>query len=131
MRVVFTPPTTIGNHFHFKDKTPFLLQSLVVYLIRCAGCDDFYIGKTARCLTRRILEHKKGIGNEEMKSALYKHHMETGHTINYDEIKILAKAATDNQLLLKEMLLIDKLKPTLNVQKKSALFSLVIGSNLK
>ena len=64
-RLMFTPPSKIANLFPFKDKTPFGLQSLVVYKIGCLNCSDFYVGKTARCLIRRIDEHKKGIGTDE------------------------------------------------------------------
>ena len=128
-RVMFTAPTTLANLFSFKDKTPFLLRSLVVYKVACSECSDFYIGKTARCLIRRIEEHKHGTGKDEYISSLYKHSTSTGHKIDYENVEILDKASTDNKLLLKKMLHINKLKPTLNKQKKSALFTLIIGNN--
>ena len=128
-RLMFTPPTSISNLFSFKDKTPFGLQSLVVYKIGCKNCSDFYIGKTARCLVRRIEEHKKGLGTDDYKSALYKHSIDHGHSIDYDNVEILDKASNDKKLLLKEMLYINKLNPTLNKQKNSCLFSLIIGKN--
>ena len=128
-RLMFTPPSKIANLFPFKDKTPFGLQSLVVYKIGCLNCSDFYVGKTARCLIRRIDEHKKGVGTDEYKSALYKHSIDHGHTIDYENVEILGMADSDRKLLLKEMLFINKLKPTLNTQKNSCLFSLIIGKN--
>ena len=64
-RVMFTAPTTLANLFSFKDKTPFLLRSLVVYKVACSECSDFYIGKTARCLIRRIEKHKQSTGKDE------------------------------------------------------------------
>ena len=126
---MFNCPATLSNMFSFKDKTPVLLRSLVVYQINCHDCKDFYIGKTARCLIRRIVEHKKGIGKGDYQSAFFKHALEKGHTIDYEGIEILDKASSDHKLLLKEMLHINKLKPTLNRQKNSSLFSLIIGRN--
>jgi len=73
--------------------------------------------------TPGIKEHKLGSGIEEYKSALFKHTRSTGHKIDYNSPVILDKASNDNKLLLKEMLHINRLKPTLNKQKKSALFN--------
>ena len=79
---MFTCPKTIGNMFSHKDKTPSLLRSLVVYKIKCKDCNDFYIGKTARCLIRRLNEHKKGKGDDENKSSLFKHSVDKNHEID-------------------------------------------------
>ena len=127
-RVMFTCPTTLGKMFSFKEKTPNDLRSLLVYKINCSNCNDFYIGKTSRCLIRRIHEHKSGTGTGDYKSSLYKHSQDTGHVIDYNNVEILDTASSDHKLLLKEMLYINKLKPTLNKQTKSSLFSLIIGS---
>ena len=129
LKIMFTCPTTIGNIFKFKDKTPEHLKSLVVYRIKCKDCGDFYVGKTSRCICRRVIEHQKGTGVGEYKSSLFKHAKNTGHSINYENVEIIDGASSDHKLLLKEMLHINKLKPQLNVQKKSALFSLIIGNN--
>ena len=114
--------------FSFKEKTPLTLQSLVVYRMNCLDCNEFYVGKTSRCLQRRVKEHRLGTGTEEYKSALFKHARSTGHRIDYNNPVILDKASNDNKLLLKEMLQINRLKPTLNTQKKSALFNMIIGN---
>jgi len=103
--------------FSFKYKTPVLLQSLVVYRIGCQDCKKFFIGKTARFLIRRMAEHKNGTGKGDYQSALHKHALEIKHAIDYDGIEVLYKANSDHKLLLKEMLYINKLKPTLNKQK--------------
>ncbi len=67
---------------------------------------------------QRIAEHKNCIGKgDSYQSALYKHALENKHTIDYEGIEILDKANSDHKLLLKEMLYINKLKPTLNRQK--------------
>ena len=55
-------------------------------------------------------------------------HAKSGHRIDWENIEILDKAKDRWRLLLKEMLHINKLKPQLNVQKSSKLFSLIIGT---
>ena len=67
-----------------------------------------------RCLRkRRIEEHSYGIGSEDIQSSLFKHHKNSGHKIDYNKPIILDKTSSDNKLLLKEMLDINRLKPTL------------------
>ena len=101
LKVLFTCPNTISKLFSFKEKTPLTLQSLVVYRMNCLDCNEFYVGKTSRCLQRRVKEHRLGTGTEEYKSALFKHARSTGHRIDYNNPVILDKASNDNKLLLK------------------------------
>jgi hypothetical protein len=49
-----------------------------------------------------------------------------GHEIDFDNVVILDRADSVKKLELKEMLYIRKLKPTLNKQKESELFTLII-----
>ena len=58
---------------------------------------------------------------------LHTHTQQFNHSIDYDKVKIIDKASNNHQLLLKEMLHIDKLKPELNKQKHSYTNSLIIG----
>ena len=124
IRVMFKTPLTIGMLFPFKDKTPFLLRSNIVYRISCKTCNAFYIGKTNRCLGIRLDEHKKS-----KESSVHLHQEQSGHEIDWDSIRIIDKADKELKLLLKEMLHINKQKPNLNVQKKSYVFSMMIGKN--
>jgi hypothetical protein len=126
-RVVLVCPATISNFFPFKNKTPLQLRSKVVYKITCKTCNEFYIGETVRCLCRRIHEHKECAESSTYHSSVYKHQEEKGHIIDFEGLEILDSASNVHKLRLKEMLHIIKLKPKLNVQKKSALFSLLIG----
>ena len=89
--IIFKTPFEIGNLFPFKDKTPFYCRSLVVYKVKCNNCDDFYIGKTKRCIGVRIEEHQEPKSN----SSILKHANETGHIINWNQIEILDKADND------------------------------------
>lgn len=126
LKVVFKAPKEIKDLFKFKDKIRTEMKSHVVYKIKCKDCDSFYIGKTKRQLLVRIGEHQSGKGKEENISALYKHHKQTNHRINYEEFEILDQADSDRKLLLKEMLHIKRLIPDLNVQKETKLNSLII-----
>ena len=126
LKVVFKAPSEIKNLFNFKDKIINSKKSNVVYRVNCADCGSFYIGKTKRQLVVRLEEHKKGVGQEEYKSALFKHQKQTGHKIDYEGVEVLDSADSDRKLLLKEMLLINLHKPDLNTQVKSELFRLIL-----
>jgi hypothetical protein len=62
----------------------------------------------------RLEEHKKTSA-----SALQQHHLTKGHTIDYEGVKIIDRADSDRKLQIKELLYIDKLKPSLNTQLNS------------
>ena len=51
-----------------------------------------------------------------------------GHRIDWDDMQVIDSARDDRRLLLKEMLYINKLKPELNIQRSTKLFSLLIGT---
>jgi len=120
--VAFKAPSEIGHLFPFKDKVndPKKL-SLVVYHIKCLSCDANYIGKSKRICDIRFNEHKN-----DKNSSIYKHHIDTGHLFDYDNISILDRASNDLKLQYKEMLYIRKFKPSLNKQENSELFTLII-----
>ena len=47
--------------------------------------------------------------------------------MDWEEIKIIDSARDDYRLRLKEMMYINKLKPKLNIQKSSLMFSLLLN----
>ncbi len=51
--------------------------------------------------------------------------------IDYENFKTLDRATSDQMILIKEMLHIDKLKPSLNKQKQSYYTCLLLGSKIK
>ena len=51
--------------------------------------------------------------------AVYEHHEITGHKIDFDGIKILDRADSDSKIQVKDILHIDKKKPSLNTQINS------------
>ena len=126
LRIAYSAPSTIGRSFKFKDKINELeKQSLIVYHIRCKECPENYIGKTERKFAYRLKEHststhvnsKSGVKPED--SAIHAHHLKTSHEIDFEGAKILDRADSDRKLQVKELLHIDKRKPSLNKQLNS------------
>ena len=93
-----------------------------VYKITNKETNQFYIGKTIRQFVLRLVEHRK-----DKSSSVHKHMSDENHKIDWENFQIIDSARDDRRLLLKEMLHIKNLKPELNVQKSSELFSLLIG----
>ncbi len=120
-RLMFKAHDNIGRHFNHKDKTEKDMKSKIVYRLNCLDCEKFYVGQSIRHVCKRKEEH---MGNQE--SSVYKH-ARIVHRIDWDNIEILDTARDQRRLLFKEMLHINKLKPQLNVQKSSKLFSLING----
>ena len=114
--VAVQSPATVGSFFPFKDKIKDVeSQSQVIYKINCRSCDASYIGKTQRILYHRIHEHKN-----DNKSACYQHSLSNaGHEFDYENIEVIDKADNNTKLLVKELLHILKIKPSLNKQLNS------------
>ena len=49
----------INSCFSIKDKTKFPHKHDLVYHVKCAeeSCNNDYVGKTARCISERVLVH--------------------------------------------------------------------------
>ena len=135
LKVAFKAPKEIGNCFHFKNRpVDVLKQSLVIYHVKCQECDADYIGKTERILFYRIQEHK-GESSNKIDSAIHQHQLATSHKIDFDNVKIIDRADCDFKLQFKEILQIDKRKPSLNKQFNSSdsyrIKTYIIGSRKK
>ena len=101
-------------------------MSNIIYQVSCKDCSKFYIGKTTRNFCIRLEEH---LSTKNKNDSLIRKHMdESKHIMDLDR-KLLDKASTNQKLLLKEMLHINRLKLELNVQEQSELFCLLIGKN--
>ena len=114
LRVIFQSARRIKSFFPYKDIINRSQMSKVVYKASCLGCRDFYIGKTKRRLHDRKTEHFKGITSTCHASAIADHVTSTGHNLKWDHIEILAKGRSDSHCKIKETLLIQEFKPTLN-----------------
>ena len=64
--------------------------------------------------------------NKKNDSSVIKHIRSNNHTMKEDW-DLLDKANSNQKLLLKEMLYINRVKPELNIQEQSELFCLLIG----
>ena len=124
LKIIFKTGSKLGNIFTYKDKSPFPIQSLLLYLFTCSSCNATYIGKTKRHNKIRMCEHL-GISSKTGKNLKYnssqatvvREHLETlGHVGEFDCFKILGFAKNDFELLIKESLVITKMRPTLNRQ---------------
>ena len=63
----------------------------MIYEIPCENCHALYIGETGRQIKKRVGEHKNTIGKfrQYPNSQISQHAHETGHNINFNDIKIL------------------------------------------
>ena len=82
------------QHVYSKLKDPITQEQNqnIVYSIPCNSCNKIYIGQTKRWLAKRIHEHKLSIKNQHItkeKTAVVTHYQDTGHTLNFEETKII------------------------------------------
>ena len=131
LRVVFKPPRRLSNLFRFKDTIPFAMRSNIVYKYTCAGCNAEYVGQTSRHLHVRACEHS-GISSLTGKplstrsnSSIFDHFQQTGHTIASNSFKIVSNGLSESDLLIREAIVISRLKPTLNAQATGSVLVLL------
>ena len=79
----------------------------------------FTFGKTKRRLHDRKTEHFRALTKNDSTSAIADHIRATGHNIKWDHFDVLASGKTDYHCKIKETLLIQELKPALNVNVSS------------
>ena len=124
IKIVLKPGNKLSSIFSYKDRSHHLLQSLLLYLYTCGSCNATYIGKTKRHHKMRMCEHL-GISHitgakrkytEALATKVRLHLENSKHSGSFEDFKILGYANNDFELLIKESLLITKLKPTLNKQ---------------
>ena len=74
----------------------------VTYEIECQGCEDKYIGETARNAYTRGTEHTKGLENRNEKSTLWKHCTEK-HEKEQQEFKMSVSGVYGNDAMLRQI----------------------------
>ena len=119
LRIIFQSSRRIKSFFPYKDRLNRSQKSKVIYKAGCWDCSDFYIGKTKRRLHDRKTEHFRALTKNDPTSAIADHIRATGHNIKWDHFDILASGKTDYHCKIKETLLIQELKPALNVNVSS------------
>ena len=119
IRIVLRRTQRLSYFFSFKDKIFKGLKSCVVYYFKCRCCSASYVGQTVRHLNTRVSEHLgisaltgKESGSPKLTSIL-QHLNNTGHTASLDDFKILFSCPSSDELIIRESLLISKLKPSL------------------
>ena len=127
LKVVFSSQNRLKNGFSFKDVIMMDLNSLVLYNFTCGICNDTYIGKTKRHFMVRTHEHlgisiltnNKLSYNDNTATAVRKHIHDNNHLCTMDDFQIIGNSRNDYYLQIKESILINTMKPTLNVAKES------------
>ena len=87
-----------------------MFRTLVVGTARISTLEKRNVDR----LHDRKLEHFKGTTSTCHASAVADHVTSTGHNVKWDHFEILAKGGSDTHCKIKEPLLIQELKPTLN-----------------
>lgn len=112
--IAHKPNKTINALFtQTKTKIENKEQSCVVYEVKCLGktneeCGKVYIGTTKRSLGTRINEHETDIRKNKYTTALAQHCIETGHTADLDDVRILDKERKYNKRFTLESLRIQQ-----------------------
>ena len=127
IRCIFRPMAMqrLSTFFRFKDRIPLSLRSRIVYKYKCQCCNALYVGETVRHFHKRISEHM-GISGSTGKpiskppfSNIRDHNQSSGHPISPNDFYILSPCSSSFELLVRESLLISKLKPLLNANLSS------------
>ncbi len=79
-----------SNVVHVKDPIPTLQRRKVIF--PCSGCDKTYTGQTGRLLGTRLKEHRGSVRRHDTNSCLALHCLNTGHTFNWQDTRILESA---------------------------------------
>ena len=75
---------------NLKDKLPTGNVKNSVYKINCSECSAAYVGETSRQTQTRIAEHQGYITKKTQTSGIYQHHSRVGHTMDWNNFKIIA-----------------------------------------
>lgn len=104
-----------------KDKIPPQEKHNLIYQINCNNCNKVYIGQTGQIFKKRINQHSYDQKNKHIftdnSTALQIHALNTGHSFNFKEPKILATENNYRKRTILEMIHIKTTKNTVN--KKS------------
>ncbi|XP_076226777.1 uncharacterized protein LOC143174896 [Nomia melanderi] len=90
IKTVFKTETKIGQVLTSpKDPQPSLSHTRI-YKIPCS-CGKVYIEETGRSVSTRLIEHSRCTRLKYTQSAVAEHQLTTGHTIQFEEAKILTR----------------------------------------
>ena len=97
---------------------PFRYTFNIVYKISCT-CGHSYIGHTCRSVLDRVREHKDVLTKPYRFSYVAEHIKDSGHNIDWFNVKIITRDNITIKRLIKETLAISSLKPEMNAKQSS------------
>ena len=108
----------LNEVFKFREvKRAIVNQQCLVYQFQCNLCDAGYVGYTRGHLHERVDGHKQK-SSPICKHDLSEHNSDVPFFLS-EQFHVLTKGSNKFDCLIKEMLFIRKLKPSLNVQADS------------
>ena len=113
---VFKPPQKLGGLLSsFKDAIEPGYRQGAIYKINCSDCDKCYIGETKRWFETRKKEHIRDVKNgDNNATALSKHTVELGHSIDWKNYVILQIETDYHKRKFIELFYINSLSNALN-----------------
>ena len=112
-----------------KDPTEKEDQTGVVYHIPCSDCSSVYIGETGRKLKCRLKEHKSIAPSATSQVSA---HAKSGHSIDWDAVKILEKDSRNDTRKIREAIHIRRdTDPKINTSRGyelSPVYNSLLGS---
>ncbi len=101
--------TLLRRLMWIKDRIDPSEQSSIIYRAQRKDCSSYYTGQTSQRLATRIKEHRSALRNCNVKAYLMESHcVDTGHTFDLSETKILSHASSWTARLFKDAWLSSK-----------------------
>ena len=96
------PPRTLRSLL--VNKRPIQPKSLgSVYLLQCSSCPWKYVGETGRTVEERKKEHQRAVREMDVeRSEIARHAVESGHRIDFDGMRVVAKEKHWRRHVVKE-----------------------------
>ena len=106
---------TFKNGPTFKVKTDMSCTSKnLLYVMRCEGCGEDYIGQTGNELRKRMTVHRQQIRNPELRMIPLSEHLSKCAKSSSKKFSVFPEEAKEQQRIIKEAEFISKCKPKLN-----------------
>lgn len=119
IKTIFSTDRKIANILQ-TPKDRINLEEQGVYEIPCRMCPASYIGQTNRRMSVRRDEHSNLVAKKERTSSLYQHQAATGHDIDFEGTKMLAKIEHQNKRIIREAIEIEKHTESMNKRDDAA-----------
>jgi len=101
-----------------KDRVETYANNNVVYKISCNNCEATYVGQTKRQLGTRVKEHSSNFSSKTANpSVVTEHTLQTSHSFDWKNVKILDRENNYFKRLISEMIHIKEQSHGLNSQK--------------